>query len=81
MLRVLRGPFVSNNDNRAAYELLKMSSSAEAASGKPDKDRSLVQEDDHSSLSSEDDAQVGVKNIEIVSQTWSKWALVSAYIG
>ncbi|KAL8999091.1 MAG: hypothetical protein Q9169_001979 [Polycauliona sp. 2 TL-2023] len=37
-------------------------------------------DDDRSSLSS-DDAQVGVKNIEAISQIWSKWALVAAYVG
>ena len=37
-------------------------------------------DDDRSSLSSYD-AQHGVKNIEAVSQTWTKWALVAAYAG
>lgn len=37
--------------------------------------------DDRSSVSSDDDTQAGVKNIEAISQTWSKWALVSAYVG
>lgn len=36
--------------------------------------------DDSSSLST-DETQAGVKNIEIVSQTWSKWALIVAYLG
>jgi hypothetical protein len=26
-----------------------------------------------------DDAQAGVKNIEAVSMTWTKWALIAAY--
>ncbi|KAL8895025.1 MAG: hypothetical protein Q9192_003895 [Flavoplaca navasiana] len=37
-------------------------------------------DDDRSSLSSSD-TQHGVKNIEAVSQTWTKWALVTAYAG
>ncbi|KAL9033544.1 MAG: hypothetical protein Q9180_005891, partial [Flavoplaca navasiana] len=37
-------------------------------------------DDDRSSLSSYD-TQHGVKNIEAVSQTWTKWALVAAYAG
>ncbi|KAL8658071.1 MAG: hypothetical protein Q9226_001303 [Calogaya cf. arnoldii] len=37
-------------------------------------------DDDRSSLSSHD-LQHGVKNIEAISQTWTKWALVSAYVG
>lgn len=36
--------------------------------------------DDSSSLST-DETQAGVKNIEVVSQTWSKWALIVAYLG
>ena len=39
-----------------------------------------MQEDDRSSLSS-DDTQIGVKNIEAISQTWTKWSLFSAYLG
>jgi hypothetical protein len=41
---------------------------------------SVVHDDDRSSLSSYD-AQVGVKNIEAISQTWTQWALISAYLG
>ena len=37
-------------------------------------------EDDRSSMSSYH-AQAGVKGIEAISQTWTKWALVSAYLG
>ena len=37
-------------------------------------------EDDHSSLSSHD-AQLGVKHIEAISQTWTRWSLISAYVG
>ncbi|KAL9019249.1 MAG: hypothetical protein Q9185_003494 [Variospora sp. 1 TL-2023] len=36
-------------------------------------------DDDRSSLSSDD--QIGVKNIEAISRTWTKWSLVCAYIG
>ncbi|MCJ1434969.1 hypothetical protein MMC27_004339 [Xylographa pallens] len=39
-----------------------------------------MQGDDRSSLSS-DDTQIGVKNIEAISQTWTKWSLFSAYLG
>ncbi|KAL8707870.1 MAG: hypothetical protein Q9220_007154 [cf. Caloplaca sp. 1 TL-2023] len=35
--------------------------------------------DDRSSMSS--DAQNGVKNIEAISQTWTKWSLAIAYLG
>ncbi|KAL8731441.1 MAG: hypothetical protein Q9166_003416 [cf. Caloplaca sp. 2 TL-2023] len=37
-------------------------------------------DDDRSSLSSYD-VQQGVKNIEAISQTWTKWSLVAAYVG
>ncbi|KAL8695057.1 MAG: hypothetical protein Q9218_000425 [Villophora microphyllina] len=36
-------------------------------------------DDDRSSLSS--DEQLGVKNIEAISQTWTSWSLISAYLG
>lgn len=36
--------------------------------------------DDQSSLSS-DETQAGVKNIEAISQTWTKWSLIAAYLG
>ena len=71
----------SKSDSPQLYELISMSSNGEAISAEPDKNRSLVDEDSRSSMSSDDDVQAGVKNIEIVSQTWSKWALVSAYFG
>ena len=46
-----------------------------------DKDPPHVRnEDDQSSLSSYE-TQNGVKNIEAISQTWTKWSLVSAYVG
>ena len=53
----------------------------ESVLGEPDKSRSLDQYEDQSSLSSDDDAQAGVKAIEAVSQTWSKWSLIMAYVG
>ena len=37
-------------------------------------------EDDRSSISSYE-TQNGVKNIEAISQTWTKWSLISAYVG
>ena len=37
-------------------------------------------EDDQSSLSSSD-TQQGVKGIEAISQTWTQWSLIAAYIG
>ena len=37
--------------------------------------------DDRSPLSSDDDPQAGVKNIEAISQTWTKLSLVFAYVG
>ena len=48
-----------------------------------DKDLTYVDEaheDDGHSLSS-DDVQTGVKNIETISQTWTKWSLIFAYLG
>ena len=58
-----------------------MSSIGEAASAEPSKNQPLVDQDERSSVSSDDDVQAGVKNIEIISQTWTKWSLLSAYIG
>lgn len=40
----------------------------------------VVVDDDRSSLSS-NDTQNGVKNIEAVSQVWTKSSLISAYLG
>ena len=69
--------------NQRSYGLLNMSFDNEPASGEPDKNRSLVVQDGdgRSSLSSDEDAQAGVKNIEIISQTWTTWALIAAYAG
>ena len=59
----------------AAYE---DQSSAEQAG----KNHSYVSDrvDDRSSTIS-DDGQAGVKHIEAISQTWTKWSLVVAYLG
>ncbi len=35
----------------------------------------------HSLASSMDEAQIGVKGIEAVSMTWTKWGLTVAYLG
>jgi hypothetical protein len=40
----------------------------------------IATEDERSSIHS-DDAQRGVKGIEAVSSTWSKWSLLAAYLG
>ncbi|KAL8676170.1 MAG: hypothetical protein Q9186_007288 [Xanthomendoza sp. 1 TL-2023] len=40
-----------------------------------------VQDDDGQSSLSSHDAQHGVKNIEAISQTWTKWSLITAYVG
>lgn len=37
-------------------------------------------EDDQASFSS-DETQTGVKNIEAVSQTWTRYSLIAAYLG
>lgn len=58
-----------------------MSSDGEAALAEPSKNQPLVDQVEGSSTSSDDDAQAGVKNIEIISQTWTKWSLLCAYIG
>ncbi|KAL8775382.1 MAG: hypothetical protein Q9209_000390 [Squamulea sp. 1 TL-2023] len=44
-------------------------------------DREYGREDDDGSSFSSHDTQRGVKNIEAISQTWTKWALVAAYVG
>ena len=44
------------------------------------KNETPTHEDDHSSVSSHD-AQLGVKHIEAISQTWTRWSLISAYVG
>ena len=47
----------------------------------PDVNQSISErEDDRYSLSSED-TQTGVKNIEAISQTWTRWSLITAYLG
>ena len=69
------------------YSYLKLRNMASKDGEEPStraspKDSTLVNyhDDDQSSLSSSDD-QVGVKNIEVVSQTWTKWSLIAAYAG
>ena len=81
MLTSIWQSVTSTKTANQAYELLNMSFDDEHASGEPDKNRSMVDEDGRSSLSSDEDAQAGVKNIEIISQTWSTWALIVAYAG
>ena len=59
-----------------------MTSVEEITSGRSNKDLpNPGHGDDRSSLSSDDDPQAGVKNIEAISQTWTKWSLVFAYVG
>lgn len=41
---------------------------------------SSINKDSHHSEDSGDDTQAGVKNIEAVSMTWTKWGLIMAYI-
>lgn len=54
---------------------------ADDAASSHDKNRTVTgYEESQSSLSS-DETQTGVKNIELVSQTWTKWSLVAAYLG
>ncbi|MCJ1359376.1 MAG: hypothetical protein MMC33_009378, partial [Icmadophila ericetorum] len=45
------------------------------------KEEGRVQDDNHSSLSSHDASVAGVKNLEAITQTWSRGALLSAYVG
>ena len=48
----------------------------------PDKDHPDAGDgDDRSSLTSYDDAQAGVKNIEAIGQTWTKWSLIPLTLG
>ncbi len=59
-----------------------MASVEEAREGIPNKAHAYLDDGgDSSSLNSNEDAQAGVKNIEAISQTWTKWSLVSAYVG
>lgn len=37
--------------------------------------------DNQESLGSHHDVQPGVHNIEAISQTWTQWSLISAYVG
>lgn len=52
-----------------------------AAGWDQDKAKFVPVEDERSSISSGDDTQAGVKRIEVVSQTWTTWSLVFAYVG
>ena len=41
-----------------------------------------AEEYEHDSASVDsDETQTGVKNIEAVSQTWTQWSLIAAYLG
>lgn len=44
-------------------------------------DTTFNNEDDRSSLYSEESAQAGVKRIEAISTAWTKWSLALAYVG
>ena len=53
-----------------------------AATARPrDKDHAYVRDADEQSSLSSDEAQAGVKNIEAISQAWTKWSLIAAYLG
>ena len=52
-----------------------------ASSLQDNTDRSVVAVDDDRSSLSSDNTQNGVKNIEAVSQIWTKSSLISAYLG
>ena len=59
-----------------------MADAGESAAG-PAKDapyRDRVDGDDAESFTS-DDTQTGVKGIEAISQTWTRWSLITAYLG
>lgn len=45
------------------------------------KDQLAVEHDHDRDLFSSDETQTGVKNIEAVSQTWTQWSLIAAYLG
>lgn len=45
------------------------------------KDHPLAEETERSSISSSEVQQAGVKKTEAITLTWSKWALVMAYVG
>lgn len=52
-----------------------------ATAGSREKGHAYVGDaDDQSSLSSYE-PQAGVKSIEAISQTWTKWSLIAAYLG
>lgn len=58
-----------------------MAGTVDSSSNGPDVGQvAIANEDDRSSLSS-GDAQTGVKGIEAISQTWTQWSLIAAYLG
>ena len=48
---------------------------------RPDGDQTAPDDACSQSSMTSDDTQNGVKGIEAVSQTWTKWSLVVAYLG
>ena len=64
------------------HKRLQMEESVEdRTSTRPDKDASIAPEVESRSSISSDESQSGVKNIEAVSQTWTQWSLIVAYVG
>ena len=61
-----------------------MEGTSSNARSERDKDAAVVghehYEEDNSSIDS-DQTQVGVRRIEAISQTWTKWSLIVAYVG
>jgi hypothetical protein len=45
------------------------------------KDQSAEEYEYDSASIKSDETQTGVKNIEAVSQTWTQWSLIAAYLG
>lgn len=72
------GTIASSSSTGSAVQLPNMDE------GKRKEDHELGmtgRDDDERSFSSADSAQAGVKRIEAISSTWTKWSLAFAYLG
>ena len=67
--------------SRRIDDEVRGNSSAEPGKGSADRDYASADDSASSIVSSEEDAQDGVKGIEAVSRTWTQGGLVAAYLG
>lgn len=56
-------------------------SSAHPGHGPESANHDYADDDDDASSSGSDGAQTGMKGIEAISQTWTRWSLIVAYLG